>query len=281
VNTVAAKANAQVIFVGAAWHSGSTILGLLLGAHSSIFYCGEGMCARFLGSRDAPGYQQSCRLCGPDCPVWSDWPGHSEQCLYEYLSRRSGRSRVFDSSKSTTWARTRSHELPSDVEAHLILLNRDGRAVVNSLLRKQPQTSTADHAAAWAAKMDRVEQLGSAWDGPVHRVRYEQLMVKTEETLGRLCQDIGVEYEPTMRHPWTSQPHPLDANPGPLLILMRESTRLPIDGVLDVTEDTAARYLDAPTALTPDFSWKHEMSHDALRAFDRVAGRVNARYAWD
>jgi hypothetical protein len=281
MNSGPTRANVQVIFVGAAWHSGSTILGLLLGAHDSIFYCGEGMCAHLLGDRHAPPYQRWCRLCGPDCPVWSGWPGHTEEYLYEYLSQRTGCSSVFDSSKSTSWARRRARELPDHVAAHLVLLSRDGRGVVNSHLRKHPDTPVAAHATAWAAKMARVEELGEAWDGPVHRVRYEQLMVDPEETLRRLCQGIGVEYGPAMCNPWNSDPHPLDGNPGPLLMLMRERTQAPIAGLLDVTEDTAARYISAPAALTLDLSWKDEMNSDALRTFNQVAGAMNVRYAWE
>ena len=62
---------------------------------------------------------------------------------------------------------------------------------------------------------------------------------------------------------------------------MRESARVPVAGLLDVTQDTAARYVHAPAALSLDLRWKDEMSSDELRMFDRVAGAVNARYAWE
>ena len=45
-------ANAAVCFVGGAGHSGSTLLGLVLGAHPSVFYAGEANKSRFLATKE-------------------------------------------------------------------------------------------------------------------------------------------------------------------------------------------------------------------------------------
>jgi len=40
-NPIGQRVNTGVVFMGAAWYSGSTLLGVMLGAHPSIFYAGE------------------------------------------------------------------------------------------------------------------------------------------------------------------------------------------------------------------------------------------------
>ena len=48
-----------------AGHSGSTLLGMMLGAHSSVFYAGEAKKSVFLGDPTKPKRKRECKLCGP------------------------------------------------------------------------------------------------------------------------------------------------------------------------------------------------------------------------
>src|SRR5262245_25849000 len=88
----------KVCFVGGAGHSGSTLLGLVLGAHPSVFYAGEANKSRFLGDASIKQRKRTCKTCGETCRIWSAIDPKAP--LYEALAERSGRPIVADSTKS-------------------------------------------------------------------------------------------------------------------------------------------------------------------------------------
>ena len=59
------------VMICGAGHSGSTLLGMILGSHSQAFYMGEGGKARYLGDEKKPLRKRVCKICGEACPVWS------------------------------------------------------------------------------------------------------------------------------------------------------------------------------------------------------------------
>lgn len=274
------RVNAGVVFTGATWYSGSTLLGLMLGAHSSIFFAGEANNTALFGDPSAPLKKRVCRLCGSGCTVWGDLRVECGKDLYELLSRRTRRPIVFDSTKDVCWIKHQVTGLRQVVPLRLVVLTRDGRAVVNSLTRKWPKTSVRDHAAWWIEWVRGVEELASNWPGSVHRVRYEELVSRPEPTLRALADFVGVEFEPTMLNPWASIHHPLGGNDGPLLLVLRERA----DGGTGVVEpDDATRdwYGMHPLRTVLDLRWKREMSADALAVFEEVACEANRGYAWN
>jgi sulfotransferase family protein len=137
---------------------------------------------------------------------------HGED-LYEILSRRTRRPIVVDSSKRIGWIKYAMAALRDVVPLRLIVLTRDGRAVVNSHRRKRPETSVREHAAAWVEKMRRIEDLASHWPGSVHRVRCEELASRPTPTLRPLAGFLGVAFDPAMLDPWNSDQHPLAVTP--------------------------------------------------------------------
>jgi hypothetical protein len=280
------RVNASVAFMGAARYSGSTLLGVMLGGHPLIFYAGEAEKTWNFDNPDVPHERRVCRLCGPGCGVWGDFSVEPGLDLYEMLSRRTKRPIVFDSSKKMWWIKLKVAELQGMVPLRLIVLTRDGRAVVNSDLRKQPGTSAHDHASTWVERMRDVEELASCWPGAVHRVRYEELASRPEFTLRALTDFLGVAFDPAMLDPWASDQHPIGGNPGPLPLLLpsRERANSVGRGVLDTLnfgEKTSDGYGNHFRGIVLDLRWKHEMSADALAVFEAVAGETNRAYAWE
>ncbi|MGH8899325.1 MAG: sulfotransferase family protein [Egibacteraceae bacterium] len=276
------RANAGVVFIGSAAHSGATLLGVMLGAHPSILYAGEAGKSLLLGNPSWPLKMRVCRLCGPDCVVWGNLRVTGGEDLYETLSRRTNRPIVVDSSSSVDWIAQQATALGVVVPLRLIVLARDGRAVVNSRLRKYPETSARDQAAAWVAHMRATEALASRWPGPVHRVRYEELATRPEPTMRALADFLGVAFGPGMLDPWDSDPHPLGSNDGPLLLLLRERAKRASGhgtGVVEPDDKTRDWYAAHPRGIVLDLRWKHELSADALATFEQVAGETNRAYA--
>ncbi|MGH3548602.1 MAG: sulfotransferase family protein [Pseudonocardiaceae bacterium] len=273
--------NTGVVFMGAAWYSGSTLLGVMLGAHPSIFYAGEAKKTWYFGDPDAPLKKRVCRLCGPDCVVWRDLRVAHGEDLYEMLSRRTRRPIVFDSSKGISWIKPQIAALRDVVPLRLIVLTRDGRAIVNSRLRKRPEISAREHAAAWVKQMCGIEELALCWPGSVHRLRYEELTSRPESTLRALTDFLGVEFDPAMLDPWNSDQHPLGGNAGPLLMLLRERASSAVAGVINPDDKTRDWYGAHPRGIVLDVRWKRELRADELAGFEEVAGEINRAYAWE
>jgi hypothetical protein len=277
------RVNTGVVFMGAAWYSGSTLLGVMLGAHPLIFYAGEANHTLGFGDPSAPLGKRGCRLCGPGCVVWGNLRVESGQDLYEMLSRRTRRPIVFDSTKDISWIKRQMTALRDVVPLRLIVLTRDGRAVVNSRLRKRrrPKASARELTAAWVTQMRGIEELTSHWPGSVHRVRYEELASRPEPTLRALADFLGVAFDPAMLDPWNSDQHPLGSNDGPLLLLQRERARSIVTEVITPEDRTRDWYGAHPCGIVLDLRWKRELSVDELAVFEEVAGETNRAYAWE
>ncbi|QEV16582.1 sulfotransferase [Streptomyces alboniger] len=271
--------NKAVIFIMGAGHSGTTLLGLMLGAHPAVCFAGEAWNSTRLGTTDGQGRTVGCNFCTDDCPVWGDPLPSTGPDLYEVLARRCGRPFVVDSTKAVGWIDQQAALLPGAVHRHLVVLARDGRAVVNSLLRKYPDARPAELAAEWVAQMRRTEDLAARWPGIVSRVHYEDVATHPEDVLSHLSATLGFSFLPAMLDPWLSVQHPLGGNAGTQYIVARERAARATGRPVNLKRTERAYYLGHPPAIVLDLRWREEMSEPALRAFDAIAGETNAPYA--
>lgn len=268
----------KVVFIGGAGHSGSTLLGLMLGAHSGVFYAGEARKSLFLGDSSKPLKKRVCKLCGELCPVWGGLRLAPGEDLYAALARRTSRSVVVDSTKNLSWLEERIDRLSrSEVDLSLLFLVRDGRAVVCSRLRKYPEKTARAHAEAWVAQIRATEALAARFPGRVLQVRYEELASRPAAEMRRVAEHVGISLEPAMLEPWSTEQHPLGGNDGTQLLMARERS----GEVVGLTERTRARYGAHPPKIVLDLRWTRELSEDARAEFEDVAGQVNRAYAWD
>lgn len=271
--------NRTACFIGGAGHSGSTLLGLSLGAHPSVFYGGEAKKSTLFGNEKKPLRKRMCKVCGPGCPVWTDLGVSEALDLYEALSIRTQRPVVVDSTKALGWIEEQSALVRGrGARTVLIVLGRDGRAVVGSGLRKYPETSAAEHAQRWLEQMEGTEALAARWPGPIERVRYEEFVTQPEATLRRLCAALEVDFDARMLSPFESEQHPLGGNAGTQSLLDKTQTR---QGSLPISGSKKSYYEAHPKTFVLDLRWKRELSPEALADFDRVAGAYNTRYAWE
>jgi hypothetical protein len=269
-----ARRNTKVCFVGGAGHSGSTLLGLVLGAHPSIFYAGEANKSRFLGDASVKARKRTCKVCGESCRIWSAIDPKAP--LYEQLSERSGRPIVADSTKSIEWIDEQVARLVDvGVAVHLFFLGRDGRAVLASALRKRPDTGAREHASAWAEQVRATAALAARFPGPVTRIRYEALATDPAHTIGAVAAALGQGVVPAMLDPFASEQHPLGGNAGTQSLLETRRDDLAIGGA------KKDYYAGHPRAFVLDMRWQKELSPEALAAFDAVAGETNRPYAYD
>ena len=217
------RANRQVVWIGGAGHSGSTLLGLCLGSHPDMLYAGEAKKSALLGDPSKPLKKRACKLCGEaPCPVWSGLD-LSRTDLYEALSARTGRPVIVDSTKRVEWVEEQLGRLAgTGVSLAYVLLERDGRAVVASRMRKYPEAGVEAHARDWREQIEACRALADRFDGAVLHIRYERLATEPAEVLSAICAGLGREYDARMLRFWEPEHHPLGGNNGTQSLVLRE-----------------------------------------------------------
>lgn len=270
----------HVCFVSGAWYTGSTLLGLMLGSHPAIFYAGEAWKSEFLGDMSVVRHRRVCRLCGEACPVWGGLVAPGGADLYETLSQRTGSPVIFDSSKRIEWVEARVDDLSRlGIRTSLILLQRDGRGVLCSRLRKFPEQSVGEYAEFWIESMAAARALLERFPGEVTEVRYERLATQPEQEMRRLLGWLGLRFHPATLEPWTAEQHPLSGNTGTQSLVAREQGLT--KGAVELDDKHRPYYAQHPSSIVLDLRWRQELCAAALAEFERLAGEANAPYAWE
>lgn len=259
-------------------HAGATWLGLLLGAHPEIFCIGE--------SGNIPRDRQpTCMIHGPTCPVWSRFQGDSPENSFAQAARLSGRRIVVAKNAEAHEVVTAPGQPPIVVK--LVHLLRDGRAVMASVLRKYPDRPPRRAARQWAHEIRKAQRVIRGFDAPhVHRMHYEQLASNTEAELRRLCEFIGLPYNPAMMTPWSDDLHYLGGNLGTLYsIAQKRGVELPPDPRETEREKFNPNW-DLPFYRRQDPSkliderWKREITLRHRLVFALIGGRLNCKYGY-
>lgn len=286
-----------IVFIMSAPHAGSTLLDLILGSHPAAFSLGEVAAIQ-------PHQRELCGVCSGPCPFWNSpaieqlvakyyaWrllaPGlwrriwaryGSARCnFYGALSATAGMKVLIDSSKDTWWIRRQLRTLWvwRDLQPLLIYLHRDGRAVINSQLRKYPTKNPLDAINTWMRHTRDYERLFRAFP-PRRRfkVTYESLTQDPEQVVSNVCCWIGFEYTSEMLSYWSKDHHCVSGNCGTRSLIFRYREHF---GAAPRTlpETRRAHYNRLGLAIRPDRRWEHELDSQVRSLFDRVAGQLNA-----
>jgi hypothetical protein len=306
----------KVVFMIGSGHSGSTLLSLVLGSHSTAFALGEFWSVGWRIDQVVDRTPSMCGICADECPFWSEpsrlsvlrsyfGGGSSRNWLLSKLNDRLGAFRgniygrlfewsgadvLIDSTKAKGWSRRqlRPFWFWREVTPFLIYITRDGRAVASSYLRKYPDRDMAFVAESWAKGMLRREQYFRTFpENRRLRVAYEELATKPGEVMRSVCGWLGVTYEPEMLRYWQHDHHIVAGNLGTRSLIFRWRERfddgevghgMRVDEVDDRRGD--AYYDQVGLAIGLDMRWTRELGAEQLEVFEAVAGKVNERYAW-
>ncbi|MEO1040249.1 MAG: sulfotransferase [Pseudomonadota bacterium] len=272
----------SAIMVCGAGHSGSTLLGFLLGGCRGAFYIGEGAKIRYLHDPAKPLRKRACKMCGEDCPVWSRFSWEQTAPLYPQIAALTGARTIVDTTKNPKWIGARAREQASlQARASLILLQRDGRAVVNSRLRKYPERDPETQIQAWVEQMQRSQVLYDAFDGPKLMLRYEELASEPESTARRLCDFAELDYDPAMLRFHEREHHPLGGNNGTQYLAAQGTAKAAGAPVAELNARSRDYYAAHAPEIRLDLRWRTEMKPEHAALFARMAGEFNAPMAWD
>ncbi len=272
---------AKSVIICGAGHSGSTLLGLILSSHTSCFYCGEAAKVRYLGDDRKPLRKRVCKLCGEGCPVWSSFRWRAGSPLYSQIARATGYPYVIDSTKNVDWIRQRCAELSPSSQPMLIFLGRDGRAVINSRVRKYPERSIDRLISDWKTQIERTRELYETFDGRRCRLRYEDLASDTEGTIRRLCEVLELAYEPAMLDFERHQHHPLGGNNGTQYLVARSRFEDPAMAFVSLLPRNRRYYVEHAAAIQLDLRWQSELDPRHLQRFEQLAGDTNRDLHWE
>ena len=291
----------SVLFVMGTGHSGSTLLDLTIGSHSSAFSLGE-LSSLANKTSDLSTELDICRICQSDCEFWnhkvdllilqsyfrngnkSNWLaqqfygrfGGIQGNIYERLFDWTGATVLIDSSKEVFWIRRQL--LPfwhwREMTPYLVYIRRDGRAVVNSYHRKYPDRNVEDIVQKWVKMIRNMEAFFNRFSADRRlQVSYESFCLEPEVNVRKICSLLEIPYERGMLEYWKHDHHVLQCNAGTRQLIYRyrelASQRLDVQ-----THDQSPR-------IQLDMKWKHELGEKQLEIFERIAGLQNRSYAYD
>lgn len=275
------RLNTKVCFIGGAGHSGSTLLGLLLGSHLEIFHAGEAIKTRFFNDSNRGIDEKTCKICGPSCPVWSRYDPNSKADLYEQLAGITGKSFIVDSTKNIGWLREKiSYFGQIDIEKYLIFLKRDGRAVINSRIRKYPELNPTQLINDWVNQIQATNKIYDHFDGKKIKIHYEDLASHPSPILKRLCAFLEIKYDHNMLNYFNYEHHPLGGNSGTQFLVARAQAEIK-DPLIKLNQRNEYYYSTHPMQIKLDLRWKRELSEENLLLFQELAGELNHKFEWD
>lgn len=279
---VVSNSHLNAVMVCGAGHSGSTLLGLILDGQPDAFYVGEGGKIRYLHDLRKPIHKRVCKICGEDCPVWSDFVWNRKAPLYRQVADHVGASLIVDTTKDADWIETRTRELKAAGDrACLVLLIRDGRAVVNSRMRKYPERSPETEIERWLDQIKAGIALYESFDGPKLRVHYEALSRDPKAVVENLCATFGIAFDPAMLDFQSSRHHPLGGNNATQFVAARDYVAENGKPFVSLSKRGRPFYEGLDGRIEPDMRWKQEFSASHAELFARLAGPFNEQISWD
>ena len=294
----------QVVFVMGAGHCGSTLLDLILGSHSECFSLGELFALPRFFDPNSDNYKHICSVCESDCQIWHDqfsikgfehhfyrpksgrgYPNANffVHNFYDYLSDYTGQSVLIDSSKNPNWIRHqwRLIHLSSKIRPRVIYLWRDGRAIVNSFLKKYPERGIARVSRHWKKRTHTMNELFQRLPYRAKMmVRYETLAESPEKTIRKICDFLGLDFEIGMLSYWQFDHHPIAGNLGTRSLIFKYHNKFDqvfADHRKKINKSKAYwdYYRQIGLAIQPDYRWKKELTEAQLAEFDAIAGDEN------
>lgn len=264
-----------VVNITAVSFSGSTWLNLMLGSHPEAFSVGE---LKKAGRRR----RAVCTIHGESCPLWSRFQHPSRENPFIQLANLTGR-RYLIVNKSRSFLQ---YQNDPRIESRFIHLLRDPRAVLASCLRKKPQRRTFATARRLSHDLRRNLRLHRRqppqW---VTTAFYEQIQSETEAELRRLCEFIGMAFDPAMLAFWEPEHHFIAGNRGTLFGMLRKGDH--VDTPEQVLAAAPSRqkwelghYRRTDAADFKDERWKRELSDWQLRLYRLAAGWIHRRLGY-
>jgi hypothetical protein len=302
----------KIVFIMSAGHSGSSLLALILGSHSRCFSVGElkGLANRYRkglyidcvnrnsrywektfgdkGLKDLAISLSEARVHGFVPLKLEKWLrsifNHKDPIVnpYTFMFSKMDCDVIVDSSKSRSWIekRLQAREFSQDnIDPYLIHLVRDGRAVVNSWLRKYPERDIVFQSEHWSKRhQERLDFYKAFPDSRKIEIRYESLASSPYDTAKKICDFIDIEFESEMIEYWKFKHYDISGNNGTYSLIDKYKGL----SLSDQDDYPGKDYFESlGLCIKLDLRWKNEFSREKLETFNRISGNLNRPYEWD
>ncbi|MFB2917515.1 MULTISPECIES: sulfotransferase family protein [Aerosakkonema] len=270
----------KVCFITGVGHSGTTLLGLILGSHSDGFFCGETENTRILQEANKPYGKGVCKICGPECAIWGNIEYSPK--LYEEISDKTKQPFIIDSTKNGPWIEQQMATVRnSSVETFLILMQRDGRASINSYIKRYPERDIKELIEKWVAKIRRSNALFDRFENKKMKVRYEELATNPDLVVGNICKFLEIDYQPDMLNFYQHEHHPLGGNDGTLLLVAKGQAEKGKEAFVNSSNWKIDYYRNHNLGIKLDDRWKQELDPAIQSLFQEIAGQENEELQWN
>ena len=212
--------------------SGTTLLSLLLGAHSRVFSTGEAHQA-FQAYRclvpDPNGYRH-CAMHHVSCKFWTE--SFLEECdkgdldlLYNRVREEHAGTDVVLHCFGTPKVYTEMLQRSNRLDGLIILFKRP--VAYYSSAKTHLDRSLEDACNDYVHRYTQTLEICSELHIPSFTLFYDDMATKLTSRLESLCDWMGLDYEPTMRIPWAvaDQFHSVGGNTGVYTHMWDDSTR--------------------------------------------------------
>lgn len=299
-------------------HCGSTLLTLVLGGHSDCRALGE-----VSNIPDFYRHQKPmCSVCQGDCSFWSQTfsdqemqtlsKGFAEQRLHKHIPLKLEKAvrgfirtdQVFnpysliaskvretvliDSTKTVYWIEKKlaAREFTSGkLDARLIHLIRDGRAVMNSYSRRRHyQGLSAEQfgeqfGELWMNRINNENRFFDAFSGKKLRLRYEAFATQPEDTLQQLCNWLSLDSQPEIMNYWQHEHHTVSGNTGTHALIKKyqeaEHEKTSLAAQAKAHDEAQKKF-----RISLDQRWRTKLSDEQIAAFYKRTNGLNRSYEW-
>lgn len=270
--------SSKLCFIIGAPHSGSTLVGLILGSHSTAFFAGEANKVIFFNDPNFEEERKFCRLCGKDCRIWNKVNPNGPN-LYLQLNELTKKSIIIDSTKNLEWIH-KQLELAEYIKLDtcLIFLKRDVRAVINSLARKYPNKPIEELIDSWYEHIRETKELFTDFKGKKIEIYYEDLTLNPDQIIERLCAFLEIDYEPEMKNYYHKDHHSIGGNIGTHYLLLKAKN---YEEEWLLTKRNEYYYRDHPLSIKLDERWKFELDKGIEKIIIERAGPLFSEFNWN
>ncbi|MDJ0553312.1 MAG: sulfotransferase [Microcoleaceae cyanobacterium MO_207.B10] len=191
---------------------------------------------------------------------------------YSIIASKTPADIIVDSTKTIYWISSmlQLKELNKQFDVYLLHLVRDGRAVLNSYLKKRRNMNVKKIGELWLKRVTNNEVFFDNFStGNKILVRYEKLATQPQATTQQICNFLGIEFMPEMLSYWKYEHNIISGNRG---------TRASINKYQNSTEDNQ---ISTNSSIKLDRRWLTEITEDSIREFYSIVGDKNTLYEWD
>ncbi|NER03500.1 MAG: sulfotransferase [Okeania sp. SIO3C4] len=267
----------KVLFILGTAYCGSTLLSLILDSHPQCFTVGElsnlpefnnkGKLDNFWSHQFSQKELQNLCLGLSNARISSPIPLKVEKFFreivnddifrpYSIIASKTPADIIVDSTKTIYWISSmlQLKELKKRFDIYLLHLVRDGRAVLNSYLKKRRNMTVKKIGDLWLKRVTNNEVFFENFSTENKiLVRYEKLVTQPQAITQEICDFLGIEFRTEMLEYWKYEHHIISGNRG---------IRASINKYQNPTEDSQS---SINSYIKLDTSWLTEMTEDTIR----------------